>query len=107
MKAKIISWDAVATWRWDMPEDEVCGICRVQYDGTCPSCKYPGDECPLGEHESVPLNSYHTLKAHSSVFLVSPCFGGEVVVHCVLTGLRSAVIGKCTHSFHLVSERST
>ena len=31
-----------------MPEDDVCGICRVQFDGTCPTCKYPGDECALG-----------------------------------------------------------
>lgn len=30
-----------------MPEDDVCGICRVQFDGTCPTCKYPGDDCTL------------------------------------------------------------
>jgi len=30
-----------------MPEDEVCGICRVQFDGTCPTCKFPGDDCTL------------------------------------------------------------
>ncbi|KAL9618229.1 MAG: hypothetical protein Q9160_007063 [Pyrenula sp. 1 TL-2023] len=47
MKVKIKEWHAVASWRWDMPDDEVCGICRVQFDGTCPTCKYPGDECPL------------------------------------------------------------
>lgn len=47
MKVKIKKWHAVATWRWDMPEDEVCGICRVQFDGTCPTCKFPGDDCAL------------------------------------------------------------
>lgn len=47
MKVKIKKWHAVATWRWDMPEDEVCGICRVQFDGTCPTCKFPGDDCTL------------------------------------------------------------
>ena len=47
MKVIIKEWNAVATWRWDMPEDDVCGICRVQFDGTCPTCKYPGDDCAL------------------------------------------------------------
>jgi anaphase-promoting complex subunit 11 len=47
MKVVIKQWNGVATWRWDMPEDEVCGICRVQFDGTCPTCKYPGDDCAL------------------------------------------------------------
>lgn len=47
MKVTIKEWNAVASWRWDMPEDEVCGICRVQFDGTCPTCKFPGDDCAL------------------------------------------------------------
>lgn len=47
MKVTIKEWNAVASWRWDMPEDDVCGICRVQFDGTCPTCKYPGDDCTL------------------------------------------------------------
>lgn len=49
MKVAIKEWNAVATWHWDIPEDEVCGICRVQFDGTCPTCKFPGDDCALGE----------------------------------------------------------
>ena len=28
-------------------EDDVCGICRVSYNGVCPSCKIPGKSCPL------------------------------------------------------------
>ncbi|QRD92389.1 putative anaphase promoting complex subunit Apc11 [Aspergillus flavus] len=47
MKVTIKEWNGVATWRWDMPEDDVCGICRVQFDGTCPTCKFPGDDCSL------------------------------------------------------------
>ncbi|KAJ5580302.1 uncharacterized protein N7459_006287 [Penicillium hispanicum] len=47
MKVTLKEWNAIATWHWDMPEDEVCGICRVQFDGTCPTCKFPGDECSL------------------------------------------------------------
>ncbi|KAK1753440.1 anaphase-promoting complex subunit 11 RING-H2 finger-domain-containing protein [Echria macrotheca] len=47
MKVKIKKWNAVATWRWDIPEDDVCGICQVDFDGTCPACKYPGDDCSL------------------------------------------------------------
>lgn len=49
MKVKIKKWNAVATWRWDLPEDDVCGICQVHFDGTCPTCKYPGDDCSLCE----------------------------------------------------------
>jgi len=28
-------------------EDDVCGICRVSYNGVCPNCKLPGRSCPL------------------------------------------------------------
>src|SRR5215469_16065062 len=27
MKVKIKRWDAVAAWRWNMPDDDMCGIC--------------------------------------------------------------------------------
>lgn len=47
MKVTIKEWNTVATWRWDIPEDDVCGICQVHFDGTCPTCKYPGDTCSL------------------------------------------------------------
>lgn len=47
MKVKIKKWAAVATWRWDIPDDDVCGICQIHFDGSCPSCGFPGDECPL------------------------------------------------------------
>lgn len=50
MQVKIKQWHAVATWHWNTQNgsnDELCGICRVPFDGTCPNCKYPGDTCPL------------------------------------------------------------
>ena len=78
MKVTIEEWHAVASWRWDMPEDEVCGICRVHFDGTCPTCKYPGDDCTL----CVAL-----LHTPMSTFEAN----------------QFAVIGKCGHSFHMVS----
>ena len=53
MKVTIKKWNAVATWRWDIPEDDVCGICQVHFDGTCPACKYPGDECRLCKSASI------------------------------------------------------
>jgi anaphase-promoting complex subunit 11 len=74
MKVAIKEWNAVATWRWDMPNDDVCGICRVQFDGTCPTCKFPGDDCSL-------------------------CTWLFRIAGCKLTGL---VLGKCGHSFHMV-----
>ncbi|XP_052281575.1 anaphase-promoting complex subunit 11-like isoform X2 [Dreissena polymorpha] len=40
------SWTAVATWRW-VANDDNCGICRMAFDGCCPDCKLPGDDCPL------------------------------------------------------------
>ena len=42
------SWTAVATWRW-VANDDNCGICRMPFDGCCPDCKLPGDDCPLGK----------------------------------------------------------
>nr|XP_054755915.1 anaphase-promoting complex subunit 11-like [Lytechinus pictus] len=40
------NWTAVATWRW-IANDDNCGICRTAFDGCCPDCKMPGDDCPL------------------------------------------------------------
>ncbi|KAF9786110.1 anaphase-promoting complex subunit Apc11 [Thelephora terrestris] len=56
MKVKIKAWHAIAQWQWDTGntdhdegdgEGDVCGICRVPYEGCCPTCKVPGDDCPL------------------------------------------------------------
>lgn len=66
MKIKIKSFDAVAVWKWNIKpgkenaagtgdqeeeeeEDDVCGICQNAFEGCCPNCKVPGDDCPLSE----------------------------------------------------------
>uniref|UniRef100_A0ACD5YMK1 Uncharacterized protein n=1 Tax=Avena sativa TaxID=4498 RepID=A0ACD5YMK1_AVESA len=46
MKVKVLQWHAVASWTWDA-QDETCGICRMAFDGCCPDCKFPGDDCPI------------------------------------------------------------
>lgn len=66
MKVKIVSWHAVAAWRWDMPEDEVCGICRVQFDGTCPKCKFPGDDCPISMFSFLLIHKTRNMLTKSS-----------------------------------------
>ncbi|KAL5358642.1 anaphase-promoting complex subunit 11 RING-H2 finger-domain-containing protein [Aspergillus floccosus] len=69
MKVNIKEWNAVATWRWDMLEDDVCGICRVQFDGTCPTCKFPGDDCSLCQYLHLylcGLRSERVLISHSA-----------------------------------------
>ncbi|UYV83885.1 ANAPC11 [Cordylochernes scorpioides] len=40
------TWLGVASWRW-LANDENCGICRMPFDGCCPDCRTPGDDCPL------------------------------------------------------------
>ncbi|KAI3407006.2 APC11 [Candida oxycetoniae] len=71
MKVSVIEWKGYCTWHWDLSTagagaeaeaeatsvnkegsagsyvEELCGICRVSFEGACPSCKYPGDGCPL------------------------------------------------------------
>ena len=62
MKVHIKHWSAVAQWRWNTgsadqnDDDDVCGICRVPYEGCCPSCKMPGDDCPLSACLPVPVS---------------------------------------------------
>ncbi|KAJ3153762.1 hypothetical protein HDU86_005095 [Geranomyces michiganensis] len=50
MKVTIKKWKAVAAWKWEVGgvgDDETCGICYNAFDGCCPDCKVPGDDCPL------------------------------------------------------------
>lgn len=46
MKVTIKHWTGVASWKW-VANDDNCGICRMPFDGCCPDCKLPGDDCPL------------------------------------------------------------
>ena len=48
MKIKINSWNAVATWLWDITEDK-CIICQQSFESPCPRCKCPGDDCVPGK----------------------------------------------------------
>ncbi|KAF8227817.1 RING/U-box [Tricholoma matsutake] len=70
MKVNVKYWHAVAHWRWDTGsteqddtdnEGDVCGICRVPYEGCCPSCKMPGDDCPLIWGECTHVFHMHCL----------------------------------------------
>ncbi|KAK7836537.1 anaphase-promoting complex subunit 11 [Quercus suber] len=56
-------WHAVASWTWDA-QDETCGICRMAFDGCCPDCKLPGDDCPL--------NNYHGLRYGRAAVVDTP-----------------------------------
>ncbi|KIK16575.1 hypothetical protein PISMIDRAFT_71460, partial [Pisolithus microcarpus 441] len=59
MKVCVKHRSAVAQWRWNTGNNtndnyatadndgDVCGICRIPYEECCPSCKMPGDDCPL------------------------------------------------------------
>jgi hypothetical protein len=73
MKVAIKEWNAIATWHWDIPEDEVCGICRVQFDGTCPTCKFPGDDCALGGFNYFYLLYLHANCDYDSTREMQPC----------------------------------
>lgn len=62
MKVVVKNWHAIAQWKWDTGnndadegdvEGDVCGICRVPYEGCCPTCKMPGDDCPLSTYHDV------------------------------------------------------
>ncbi|GER27451.1 anaphase-promoting complex subunit 11 [Striga asiatica] len=48
-------WHAVSSWTWDA-HDETCGICRMAFDGCCPDCKLPGDDCPLSKNMTTECN---------------------------------------------------
>jgi len=61
-------WTGVATWRW-VANDDTCGICRLAFDGCCPDCKLPGDDCPLGQI-SFDLFSLKTFKLRFQLWRV-------------------------------------
>ncbi|KAK5959053.1 anaphase promoting complex subunit 11 PWA37_003732 [Arxiozyma heterogenica] len=45
----------------DEDENDVCGICRANYNGTCPTCKIPGDSCPLVIGDCKHFFHYHCI----------------------------------------------
>ena len=46
MKIEVKSARVVSSWTWKCADDS-CGICRNLFDGCCPDCKTPGDDCPI------------------------------------------------------------
>nr|XP_029732657.1 anaphase-promoting complex subunit 11-like isoform X1 [Aedes albopictus] len=46
VKSGFKSWMGVAVWKW-LANDDSCGICRMAFEGCCPDCSLPGDDCPL------------------------------------------------------------
>ncbi|KAI9316367.1 anaphase-promoting complex subunit 11, partial [Dichotomocladium elegans] len=67
MKLKLKSWTMAAYWSWDVEEADICGICQVVYDGCCPDCTTPGDDCPLIWGECSHVFHLHCLmKWHAS-----------------------------------------
>lgn len=70
----ILSVMAAAHWKWDVQdEDDVCGICRNPFEGCCPNCSKPGDDCPLS----------------------------KLLSHFPWYSSTWTVWGECTHVFHM------
>ncbi|KAK8844675.1 hypothetical protein IAR55_006524 [Kwoniella newhampshirensis] len=83
MKVTIKSYHPVAYWKWDTStephklyhyaspdgdgmddddeDEDVCGICQNAYEGTCPECRVPGDDCPLIWGECTHIFHMHCL----------------------------------------------
>lgn len=62
-------WHAVASWTWNA-QDETCGICRMAFDGCCPDCKLPGDDCPLSESTCIVFISSNLFFYYQSLQLI-------------------------------------
>ena len=63
-KVTFKKWTAVAVWKWITPNDETeCGICRLPFEGCCPDCKFPGDDCALGGCGLTVQFPFHTDRA--------------------------------------------
>ncbi|WWC67223.1 uncharacterized protein I206_101130 [Kwoniella pini CBS 10737] len=45
----------------DDEDEEVCGICQNEFEGCCPECKVPGDDCPLIWGECTHVFHMHCL----------------------------------------------
>jgi len=75
-----------------MPEDEVCGICRVQFDGTCPTCKFPGDDCTLCMSDIVSEELTLTVDSDGKMWsLISYALPGDLDPTRLLKGTMSYV----------------
>jgi anaphase-promoting complex subunit 11 len=96
MKVTINSFRAVATWKWDLPEesDDTCGICRVNFEGTCSKCKFPGDDCPIIVGEC--RHCFHMVRMIISYRGGRKTADGPLLQHCISDWISSdASQGKC------------
>ena len=42
------TWHGVGAWTWGAGDvGDVCGICRIAFDGCPPDAKFPGDDSPV------------------------------------------------------------
>lgn len=77
IKVQITAGRFVALWRWNVADpDDVCGICRLDFEACCPSCTMPGDDCPpmIG-------GCHHAFHMHCILaWLHSPSFANSVPV---------------------------
>lgn len=53
LRVRIKGWIGVGFWKW-VTNDTDCGICRLPFDGCCPDCRVPGDDCPIGNSSLAP-----------------------------------------------------
>lgn len=47
MEVKILNWDFVSSWKFDLKFD-ICIICQHRFEDPCPRCKLPGENCIPG-----------------------------------------------------------
>mmetsp|Transcript_1310 Transcript_1310/g.4109 ORF Transcript_1310/g.4109 Transcript_1310/m.4109 type:complete len:123 (+) Transcript_1310:334-702(+) len=48
LSLNIKTWHGVGAWTWGAGDaGDVCGICRIAYDGCPPDAKFPGDDSPV------------------------------------------------------------
>lgn len=40
-------------------DEDNCGICQVAFEGCCPECRRPGDDCPLSKFPLLCLAAFN------------------------------------------------
>ncbi|EAY13562.1 hypothetical protein TVAG_389590 [Trichomonas vaginalis G3] len=46
-RVHIKSWKCVASWKWDVAEENGCSICNTEFEMAAPGIKFPGDDSPI------------------------------------------------------------
>uniref|UniRef100_A0A2K5CCF9 Anaphase-promoting complex subunit 11 n=1 Tax=Aotus nancymaae TaxID=37293 RepID=A0A2K5CCF9_AOTNA len=44
LRSDLLCWNGMATWLW-VANDENCGICRMAFNGCCPTARCPCSHC--------------------------------------------------------------